>query len=73
MIAAGLLALPVDQVLLHAEGLAHCAAGLPDSNRTLSTAGQREACLIVFDLLMADGEDLRPLPLLARRARCRPY
>ena len=35
MIAAGLLALPVDQVLLDGEGLAHCAAGLPDFNRTL--------------------------------------
>jgi bifunctional non-homologous end joining protein LigD len=60
---------PLDEVLLDGEGLAHCAAGLPDFNRTLSTAGQQEACLIAFDLLMVNGEDLRPLPLLTRRKR----
>src|SRR4051812_12289355 len=35
----------------------------------IGRAGQREACLLAFDLLAMDGEDLRPLSLQARRGR----
>jgi ATP-dependent DNA ligase len=52
---------PADAVL-DGEVVAHCEAGLPDFHRTLSSAGQRTACLLAFDLLAVDGEDLRPLP-----------
>jgi ATP-dependent DNA ligase len=48
------------------EALCFDADGLPDFNRLLTSAGQREACLVAFDLLAVDGEDLRPLPLLER-------
>jgi bifunctional non-homologous end joining protein LigD len=66
-IAAALREFPVDLVL-DGEAVAHCEAGLPDFHRTLSREGQRTACLLAFDLLVIDGEDLRALPLLARRA-----
>lgn len=65
-IAEAMQQLPCD-VLLDGEAVAHCANGLPDFHRTLSTAGQREACLVAFDLLAVDNDDLRPLPLLVRR------
>jgi bifunctional non-homologous end joining protein LigD len=67
-ITAALQQLPSD-VVLDGEAVAHCDQGLPDFHRTLSAAGQRQACLHAFDLLSVDGEDLRPLPLLARRTR----
>ena len=68
-IADALRSLPVGEAVLDGEAVAHCEAGLPDFHRTLSSAGQRTACLLAFDLLAVDGEDLRTLPLLARRAR----
>jgi bifunctional non-homologous end joining protein LigD len=67
-IADALRQVPAD-VVLDGEAVAHCDAGLPDFHRTLSSVGQRTACLLAFDLLAVDGEDLRPLPLLTRRAR----
>src|SRR3954451_15398155 len=67
-ITAALRRLPAD-VLIDGGAVTHCENGLPDFPRTLSAAGQREACLLAFDLLAVDGEDLRPLPLLARRWR----
>src|SRR3954462_310735 len=60
---------PAADVLIDGEAVAHCQKGLPDFHRTLSAAGQREACLLAFDLLAVGGEDVRPLPLLARRKR----
>src|SRR4051812_924085 len=67
-ITAALRRLPAD-VLIDGEAVAQCENGLPEFHPTLSAAGQREACLLAFDLLWVDGEDLRPLPLLARRKR----
>jgi bifunctional non-homologous end joining protein LigD len=73
VIADALRSLPVDGAVLDGEAVAHCEAGLPDFPRTLSSVGQREACLLAFDLLAIDGEDLRTLPLLTRRARPTPF
>ena len=58
-----------DELLIDGEAVLFDGAGLPDFNGLLTTTGQREACLVGFDLLAVDGEDLRPLPLLARRGR----
>src|SRR3954469_15460287 len=68
-IVAAIRSLKVRSAVLDGEAVAHCEKGLPDFHRTLSTAGQQEACLLAFDLLAVDGEDLRLLPLLARRTR----
>ena len=69
MVAAGVAALDAEEILIDGEAVCFDADGLPDFNRLLTSAGQQEACLVAFDLLALDGEDLRPLPLLARRAR----
>jgi bifunctional non-homologous end joining protein LigD len=55
-------ALPLDQFVLDGEAVAHCPQGLPDFNRTLTSEGQRQACLYAFDVLIVAGEDLRPMP-----------
>src|SRR3954466_4102315 len=68
-IVAAIRSLKVRSAVLDGEAVAHCEKGLPDFHRTLSSAGQQEACLLAFDLLAVDGEDLRLLPLLARRSR----
>jgi len=54
-IAAALRSLPVSHAVLDGEAVAHCENGLPDFHRTLSAAGQREACLLGFDLLGGRG------------------
>jgi bifunctional non-homologous end joining protein LigD len=54
--------------VLDGEAVAHCVDGLPDFHRLLGD-GNATACLYAFDLLIADGEDLRPLPLDARSER----
>jgi bifunctional non-homologous end joining protein LigD len=68
-IVESLRLLSLDHLVLDGEAVAHCSAGLPDFNRTLTADGQRQACLYAFDLLMLAGEDPRPLPLLDRRKR----
>jgi bifunctional non-homologous end joining protein LigD len=67
-ITAGLRELAVDKLMLDGEAVAHCAEGLPDFHRLLGD-GKATACLYAFDLLEIDGEDLRPLPLEARKER----
>jgi ATP-dependent DNA ligase len=59
-------------LLLDAEAVAHCLAGMPDFHRLLD--GEATACLYAFDLLEINGEDLRPLRLSDRKeaARQRP-
>lgn len=68
-VVAAVAALDADDLLIAGEAVCFDADGPPDFNRFLTSAGQQEACLVGFDLLAIDGEDLRPLPLLARRAR----
>ena len=46
--------------------LAHCRGGLPDFHGLLSEDGAANACLVAFDLLMVDGEDVRRQPTEAR-------
>jgi bifunctional non-homologous end joining protein LigD len=58
-------------VAIDGEAVAHDGKGLPNFHLLASAAGARDACLYVFDLLELDGENLRPLPLEARRARLR--
>lgn len=49
--------------------MAHCAEGLPDFHGLRSRDRAATACLCAFDLLMCDGEELRPVPLDDRRRR----
>jgi bifunctional non-homologous end joining protein LigD len=64
-IVGAIEALEPDELVLDGEAVLFGADGLPDFNGLLRTEGQPQACLVAFDLLSVDGEDLRPLPLLA--------
>src|SRR3954468_8000514 len=66
-ITAALKALPVTQIVLDGEAVAHGPDGLPDFSRLLSGDGWADACFFAFDVLMLGGDDLRPLPLSIRR------
>jgi bifunctional non-homologous end joining protein LigD len=67
-IAEALRALPFSSVILDGEAVAHSPEGLPDFHGLLGD-GAASACLYAFDLLAVEGEDLRRLPLEARRER----
>jgi ATP dependent DNA ligase domain len=80
-IAAARRMLP--DVIIDGEAVAHCEKGLPDFHRTLSAAGQREACLLAFEVLAMDtarifnrcrswpaASDLRPSWLAPLTASC---
>jgi len=67
-IAEALRALPASSVILDGEAVAHCPEGLPDFHGLLGD-GAASACLYAFDLLAVEGEDMRRLPLEARRER----
>jgi bifunctional non-homologous end joining protein LigD len=67
-IAEAVRALPFSGVVLDGEAVAHCDEGLPDFHGLLGD-GAASACLYAFDLLAVEGEDLRRLPLEARRER----
>src|SRR3954454_10444206 len=66
-ITAALKALPVGQMVLDGEAVAHGPDGLPDFSRLLSGDGCADACFFAFDVLMLGGAALRPLPLSIRR------
>src|SRR4051812_23081807 len=66
-ITAAVRALPVSQIVLDGEAVAHGPDGLPDFSRLLSGEGYADACFFAFDVLMLGGDDLRPLPLSIRR------
>lgn len=69
-IAGSLMALPHDLVL---DGEAVCPRGNSyDFHALRSKRGRAAAIMWAFDLLMLDGEDLRPLPCIERRARLQP-
>lgn len=67
-IAAALQALPARDAVIDAEAVACDADGMPDF-RAIMARRPRTLCAWCFDLLWLDGEDLRTLPLEARRAR----
>jgi ATP-dependent DNA ligase len=66
-------AIDIDDMVLDGEAVAYCVDGLPDFHRLLGD-GKATACLYAFDLLIAHGEDLRPLTAghPQRDARQRP-
>jgi bifunctional non-homologous end joining protein LigD len=68
-IEAAVAQLEPTDLLIDGEAVLFGRDGLPDFNGLLTSAGQQEASLVAFDLLAVDGEDLRLLPLLARRRR----
>jgi len=68
-IEAAVAALDAEELLIDGEAVLFNADGIPDFNGLLTNKGQRDACLLAFDLIEVDGLDLRPLPLLARRTR----
>jgi ATP-dependent DNA ligase len=57
---------PGYSIVLDGEAVAHGPDGLPDFLRLLS-GDCANACFFAFDMLMLDGDDLRPLPLSIRR------
>jgi bifunctional non-homologous end joining protein LigD len=68
-IAGALQALPVDQIVLDGEAMAHCDEGLPDFHGLRSRKQAVGACLFAFDLLMLEGIDYRTRPLVWRKER----
>jgi bifunctional non-homologous end joining protein LigD len=66
-VADALLTLPVSSITLDGELVAHNSRGLPDFHALRSKGAH--ACNYAFDLLELNGENLRPLPLIVRRAR----
>ena len=59
--------LTADQALLDGEAVVFRPDGLSDFAALRTKAGGAEACLVAFDLLNLDGEDLRQLQLEDRR------
>lgn len=70
-VCAAAATLAVDAALIDGEIVALDAAGNPDFSalQEAISAGGRGLSLFAFDLLHLDGEDLRPLPNLDRKAR----
>jgi bifunctional non-homologous end joining protein LigD len=66
-IVAALAALPVHSCVLDGEAVAHNQEGWPDFHSLHSKAGREGAEMVTFDLLMVNGEDIRPWPLIERR------
>ncbi|MBV8664657.1 MAG: DNA ligase [Hyphomicrobiales bacterium] len=63
------LALPVGELVIDGEAAAHGEDGRPHFHGLRSRRGRLSALLFAFDLLRLDGEDLRELPLLKRKAQ----
>ena len=71
-IAKAIEALPARTALLDGEIVAFAENGLSDFGRLQAILGgeeEGELAFVLFDLLYLDGYDLRPLPLLERKAR----
>jgi bifunctional non-homologous end joining protein LigD len=66
-VADALLSLPASSLTLDGELVAHNRRGLPDFHALRRK--NAHICYYAFDLLELDGENLRPLPLILRRAR----
>lgn len=65
----GEVALPAEKALLDGEAICLRHDGSNRFHGLRSTFGAASACLIAFDLIELDGEDLRKHPLEARRYR----
>jgi ATP-dependent DNA ligase len=61
-IAAALAALPLQSFVLDGEAATHNQEGWPDFHSLHSHVGRDRAELVTFDVLMVNGEDIRPWP-----------
>src|SRR5215207_2955755 len=61
-VTEALRALKADELVIDGEACGHCRDGPPDFHSFRSDEGAAAACFFAFDLLRADGEDLRSLP-----------
>ena len=68
-ICAAVTALPVNSAVLDGEAIVFRPDGSSDFDALRSSEGQASATMVAFDLLEADGEDIRPLPIEERRRR----
>jgi bifunctional non-homologous end joining protein LigD len=68
-IAAALAELPHQDLVIDGEACAHSSEGLPDFHALRTKRGLEKAVLYAWDLLIVDGQDLRPQPLWERKAR----
>src|SRR5918993_1458456 len=68
-IAAAIRTLPAASLVLDGEAVAHTYEGLPDFHALRSRYGAETATMFAFDVLFIDEEDLRPQPLMHRKAR----
>ena len=60
-------ALPVDSAVLDGEAILLRADNTSDFEALRSREGQAEAILVAYDIMEADGQDVRPEPLGERR------
>ena len=68
-IAEAVRGLPAENALVDGEAVAFRPDGRSDFGALRTKAGGAEACLVAFDLLGLDGEDVRQCPLEERRDR----
>jgi bifunctional non-homologous end joining protein LigD len=66
-IAEAIRGLPAENALVDGEAVAFRPDGRSDFGALRTKAGGAEACLVAFDLLGLDGEDVRQRPLEERR------
>ena len=62
-------ALPVDSAVLDGEAILLRPDNTSDFEALRSRQGQAEAILVAYDIMEADGQDVRPEPLEERRKR----
>jgi ATP-dependent DNA ligase len=62
-------ALPVESAVLDGEAIVMRSADRCDFEALRSREGQAEAILVAYDIMEADGQDVRPEPLEERRKR----
>ena len=71
-IAAAVRGLPADNALIDGEAVAFLPGGHSDFAALRTRAGSARACLVAFDLVTLNGEDLRQRPIEERRAALSP-
>jgi len=62
-------ALPVDSAVIDGEAVVFRPDNTSDFEALRSREGQAEAILVAYDLMEANGQDIRPEPLEERRNR----
>ena len=67
--AHAVAALPVESAVLGGEAIVMRSADRCDFEALRSRQGQAEAILVAYDIMEADGQDVRPEPLEERRKR----